>query len=201
VVQKVSTSPNTIEVSAAGHSATAPAAHPDLPYRQQFSWQIPAGGSGRFAAGPVMDRTASCAGSALSVTTQQLSTRSGDSRGLLVVYRNTAAVACTVSGYPGAAAVDLAQKTLADAERTATGGLGGLGSATAVPPIVTLPAGQSASAVIEWSVPAGSGASCVSAADLLSTPPNTTATTSLGVSGVICGLQVHPVVSGRSGKP
>jgi hypothetical protein len=201
VVNKLSTGQNTIEVSAAGHSATAPAAQPDLPYQQQFSWQVLPGGSGRFVAGPVLDRTAPCTGSALSVSTQQLSTPSGEGRGLLVVYRNTAAAACSLTGYPGAAAVDVAQKTLADAERTATGALGGLASATDGVPIVTLPPGQSASAVIEWSVPSGSGPSCVSAADLLSTPPNTTATGSLGVSGVICGLRVHPVVSGRSGKP
>ena len=61
---------------------------------------------------------------------------------------------CTLSGYPDVRAVDGSGKVLVAAAHTPTGILGGLAGGTTTPPTVTLNAGQTASALVEWAAAA-----------------------------------------------
>jgi Protein of unknown function (DUF4232) len=119
---------------------------------------------------------------------------------VLLLFTNDSAAACTLHGYPGAELVDPGGKLEPlDAVRKLTGYMGGA-QGLAAPPVVTLKAGQTVSAVLEWTdVPSSdSTASCYTGADSLeATPPNSkrTTTLSLGDSALVCGgFQVHPVL-------
>lgn len=119
---------------------------------------------------------------------------------VLLLFTNDSASPCTLHGYPGA---ELQDPTGAlpplDAVRRLTGFLGGAEGMTR-PPVVKLAAGQSVSAVLEWSdvSSSSSSADCYTGSDTLEvTPPNATRTTALnlGSSALVCGgFQVHPVL-------
>jgi hypothetical protein len=122
-------------------------------------------------------------------------------RGVVLVFTNTGARACRLVGYPGVAGLDAAGSQVAQARRTPSGYLGGLLSGGA-PPVVTLAAGQSASAMVEaLAFNAPDGSACTAFAGMLVTVPDDTVTTRLPWGNDGCGdLQVHPVVAGSTGR-
>lgn len=138
-----------------------------------------------------------CSGSQLHVTTAGTGAAAGH-LGMVLLFANTGSASCTLDGYPGAALSGSGGSTLLNAQRTVSGYLGGAQGVS----VVTVAAGASASALLEWSdVPAGNGCPGAGATALLVTPPNTTATTSLAPINEVCsGFQIHPVVSGTTGR-
>jgi hypothetical protein len=165
-----------------------------LRFSQDFTWD---NARSRFVAGPRVDTLLPCTGEQLTVTGSPLSSQS-DAAGVLLSYVNSGKDPCTLTGYPGAALVDGASQPLADAARTPAGFFGGLTSGEA--PRVVLYGSVTGSAVIEWTTAQHGDSQCHQDAELLSTPPGTTATASYGVQPMVCGLQVHPVVAGGTGK-
>ncbi len=125
-------------------------------------------------------------------------TRGGGGAGLshhstAVLFTNISTRACTLRGYPGADGLigsrhDVARRTL----------IGYLGGAKGVPRVV-LQRGGVASALVEGnSGCAGQGTPAYTG--LLVTAPAGHRTTRLAFTGAACGLQVHPIVSGRTGS-
>ncbi|WP_326560760.1 DUF4232 domain-containing protein [Micromonospora sp. NBC_01796] len=122
-------------------------------------------------------------------------------RAVILVFTNTGAGPCRTRGYPGVAGLDRDGNQVAQAERTRSGYLGGLGADTKAP-TVTLSPGQSASATVEATAfdPA-TGNGCTPYAGLLVTVPDDTASTQVPWTNDGCtGLEVHPVVPGTSGS-
>lgn len=122
---------------------------------------------------------------------------------LPLLFTNDGTATCTLSGYPGVAALDSSGAQVAQAQRTPQGYLGGLEGYSGGPlPVVSLAPGQTASAMVEGTDnPAGTATSCVTYAALLVTAPDTT--TSVRVDSALPGcsaLEVHPVVEGTSGR-
>ncbi len=144
--------------------------------------------------------TPNCSGSQLTVTSTGGNGGAGHI-GVVLLFTNSSTTTCLLSGYPGVAALDSSGHQAAQAVRTLGGYLGGLPS-SATPPVVTLAAGQVASAVVEGSdVPVGSATSCPTYPGLLVTPPNTTrSTTIIGSLPGCAPIEVHPVVAGKTGS-
>jgi hypothetical protein len=114
------------------------------------------------------------------------------------VFRNTGTSSCSLNGYPGVAGLDATGAQQDQAERTLAGYLGGIRSGRASR--VTLAPGATASATIEASA-AGTGPECPAYPRVLVTPPNETHAVRLDWPNDGCtGLQVHPVVTGRTGS-
>ena len=143
-----------------------------------------------------------CAFSELSVSAGQFGAAMGH-EGFAIEFRNAGAVACTLYGYPGVAALNSSGQQAAQAQRTPSGYLGGLPSGDTTPPLVTLSPGQVASALVEGTdVPTGTPPSpCPQYQALLVTPPTATQSVRLtqGVPGC-SAIAVHPVVPGTSGR-
>ena len=121
--------------------------------------------------------------------------------GQALKFTNVSAHTCTLHGYPGVAVVANGDgRTLVNATRALNGYIGDERQLSSAP-VVTLQAGQSAGAVVEWVGDAGEQCYPNGSGTLLVTPPNTTKSTSLrtmlvGTSGVCAGFEVHPVVPG-----
>jgi len=147
-------------------------------------------------------KVADCTFSQLSVSAGQAAAGVGHV-GVPLVLRNVGASTCTLTGYPGVAALDAQGNQAAQAQRTPGGYLGGLPAGTTVPIVVTLAPGQAASAMVEGTdVPTGTATSCPQYPALLVTPPNTTQ--SVRVTAALPGcspIEVHPVVPGVTGSP
>lgn len=125
---------------------------------------------------------APCAGADLSVTRTAWVGTAGHG-GFALLFRNDSTTACTLTGYPGVAALTATGRQAAQATRTLHGyQQGGLPPGVSMPPTVALAPGQSAAAGLEWIENAGPGqASCPVYPAILVTPPNTTASTRLRV--------------------
>ncbi len=121
--------------------------------------------------------------------------------GGVILFENTGTSACTLSGYPGVAALNSSGTQVQQARRTPSGYLGGMQTGSTTPPVVTLQVGGTASAFVEGTdVPVGTATSCPTYAGLLVTPPTATQSTRLTLSLPGCSpIQVHPVVSGTTG--
>jgi hypothetical protein len=119
----------------------------------------------------------------------------------VLVFTNTSAQPCAITGYPGVAGLDAVGAQQTQATRTLNGYSGGIPDGSALP-VVTLAPDQAASAVVEGTdVPVDDQAACPSYPALLVTPPNTTESTTVAVSLPGCSpLQVHPVVPGTRGS-
>ena len=140
-----------------------------------------------------------CSGAQLHVAEHAASAATGH-EGVVLLFRNTGSTPCTIYGFPGAAGLDNGKQVL-QAQRTPSGYLGGLRPGRSAP-VVTLAAGDTASAMLEGSdVPRGTQTSCPTLTALLVTPPNTTTSVHLDIAPPACGgLQVHPVVPGTTGR-
>jgi hypothetical protein len=122
--------------------------------------------------------------------------------GVVLRFRSTASVTCTLSGYPGATFVTAGGRDV-PARRTRNGYLGGLATASALVPVVRVAPGQTVSALLEGldSDAAHGGGPCPRYSHLLVTPPNETVTARMtSPLTTICQPEVHPVVPGTSGR-
>jgi Protein of unknown function (DUF4232) len=140
----------------------------------------------------------SCAFSQLAVTSTG---NSGMGHiGVVLLFKNTGTRTCTLAGYPGVAGLNSAGQQVVQAQRTLNGYMRALPPGES-PPVVTLAAGESASAFVEGTdVPRGNAA-CVTYPALLVTPPNTTQSLTIDASMPGCSpVQVHPVVPGTTGS-
>jgi Protein of unknown function (DUF4232) len=134
----------------------------------------------------------------------QLSTGAGDSGDgnfdMVLIFKNTSAESCTITGYAGAA-VDYDNGTALNAQRHMAAYLGG-DSADTTPPTVTLNPGASASDLLNWSAgPTSVECLGTGTAKMLVTPPGTTNTVTLSndIGGACENFSVTPVVPGTSG--
>ena len=123
---------------------------------------------------------------------------------LLLVFQNVSGHLCTLHGYPGASITAQDGTDLLDAKRTLSGYLGGaVGLKKA--PVISLAAGERASAVLEWSdVDSGSGCTPTNQANLVVTPPNFTQSSTLSIAKgteICSGFQIHPVLKGVVSEP
>lgn len=126
--------------------------------------------------------------------------------GLAIEFKNRGR-ACTITGYPGVDALSATGRRILSAKRTKAGYIGGVFSGPI--PTVHLATGDTASALVEWvnSGPLGLrlGLRCRHVDSLRITPPGavTPVVVSLPKSLktlTLCGVTVHPVVPGRSGR-
>lgn len=120
--------------------------------------------------------------------------------GYVLVFTNTGQIPCAMTGYPGLAILDSKDRQIIQASRTLTGYLGGVRGAK--PPAVGLPAGGTASALLEGLLfDPRTSRGCPAERALLSTPPNTTAPMKVTAVTRICGqVQIHPMVPGSTGR-
>jgi hypothetical protein len=120
--------------------------------------------------------------------------------GYLLVFTNTGQIACAMTGYPGVAILDSKDRQIIQASRTPNGYLGGLRGSK--PPAIGLPAGGTASALLEGLLfDPRTSRGCPTERALLSTPPNTTTPMKVAVLTRICGqVQIHPMVPGSAGS-
>jgi len=130
------------------------------------------------------------------------------SAGQTILFTNVGATTCSLSGYPGVAALDAGSNQVVQARRSLNGMLGGVDVGTAVP-VVALSPGQVASAEIEGGdSPTAPATSCPTYPAFLVTPPGETRSERItaGVAGAngpgFPGCQtisVNPVVPGSTG--
>jgi hypothetical protein len=131
--------------------------------------------------------------------------------GLAILFTNISQTTCTMSGYPGVAALDSQGNQVAQAQRELIGYIGGLQNNATSPPVVTLASGQSASAEVEGTDnPVGAATSCTNYPSFLVTPPGETHSVTIS-AGVVQGshipgfpgcspIIVNPMVPGPTGR-
>ncbi|MET8233274.1 DUF4232 domain-containing protein [Micromonospora sp. NPDC005298] len=159
----------------------------------------PAGTVGARPPGTSDSAPGRCTTANLTVTLGAPDSASGH-RGVAVVFRNSGSTTCRLTGYPGIDALGGDGRTLAHAERTPRGYLGGAARGSR-PATVTLRPDGVASALVEAQAFGADGASCTPYARLLVTPPDDVRSVRLGWDTDSCGdLEVHPVVPGATGR-
>lgn len=132
-----------------------------------------------------------------SVASRVLIAKTGRGDAVQLMYRNAGGVSCTMRGYPTVTAVRAPIKTTVTAPRATVGRFG----ASVPVRTVTLAAGASASALVEWSpTPGAASRSCLWVAFIVTTPPGSSVSTPVerGGLGRVCGMRVLPVVAGTS---
>ncbi|MGC8465996.1 MAG: DUF4232 domain-containing protein [Acidimicrobiales bacterium] len=142
-----------------------------------------------------------CASSQLTITDGRNGVGMGHSGGP-ILFRNHGSKTCFLKGYPGVEGLDASGNQVTQAVRTPLGYLGGLPTMKALPPVVILKPGDTASALVEGTdVPSGGSAQCPILYGLEVTAPNTHHSTKLqGAPGDCSVLQIHPVVPGTTGS-
>ena len=118
--------------------------------------------------------------------------------GTIIIFTNGSDHWCTLYGYPGVTGLDSNGRQVTHAVRTLNGYLGGL----YVVSTVHLAPGGRASALVEGTaVPTGTATTCPVYPRLLVTAPNQTRSYRLAARMPGCSLlQIHPVVSGTTGR-
>jgi Protein of unknown function (DUF4232) len=157
---------------------------------------------------PLAPTTSTTSGAVERCTFSQLSISLGQPgaglghEGAAILFTNAGTSECSLSGYPGVAALDSSGAQVQQAQRTPNGYLGGMETGSSTPPVVDLRAGAVASALVEGTdVPEGTATSCATYPALLVTPPTSSRSVKLTLSLPGCSpLQVHPVVSGTTGS-
>lgn len=122
--------------------------------------------------------------------------------GAPLLFRNTGSATCVLTGYPGVALVKPSGTGEVQVSRSPQGYLGGLASPSTAPPVVRVRPGQTISALLEGDDnPAHGSGVCPSYQALLVTAPNQTVTVRVARPFTFfCSPQIHPVVSGTSGR-
>ncbi len=120
---------------------------------------------------------------------------------VVLLFTNRSDATCSLTGYPGVAALNSQGSQADQAQREPNGYLGGLENSTTLP-LVVLTSGQTASALVEATDVGVSGQACPSYPALIVTPPGFTVSTKVSVGGFpgCSNLEVHPVVPGTSGQ-
>lgn len=142
-----------------------------------------------------------CQEQTLRITLAQASP-GADHHGYVLLFHNRGA-ACTLKGYPGVDGFSAQGHRLVSARRTKSGYLGGVAPGRPIP-LVHLPQGRTASAMLEWVDGPVPGLSCSAVRSLQITPPGAVSSvrrtpTSLR-SERLCDVQIHPVVPGTTGQ-
>lgn len=131
--------------------------------------------------------------------------------GQAILFTNTSQITCTMSGYPGVAALNTHGGQAVQAIRLLSGMVGGLQNNFTAVPVVTLTPGQVASAEIEGTDnPVGAATSCPNYPAFYITPPDDF-DTAFVYAGVVQGstnpgfpgcspISVNPVVPGTTGR-
>lgn len=144
-----------------------------------------------------------CTGSQLSLSTSQDSA-GGQFDYIVISFVNHGSAACTVEGYPGAAARGVTSSSyVINSTRQL---IGSVGDKYSSPAPITLAPGATASTILEWidkPTPGHPDADCLGsgAGSFGITAPNTTQTSSIPLSSDVCSaLLVHPLVPGSTGR-
>jgi hypothetical protein len=131
--------------------------------------------------------------------------------GQAILFTNVSQTPCTMSGYPGVAALNTHGGQAAEAIRLLSGMVGGLQNNATSAPVVTLAPGQIGSAEIEGSDnPVGAATSCVYYPAFYITPPDDF-DPAFVYAGVVQGsnisgfpgcspISVNPMVPGTTGR-
>lgn len=197
-----STSPTSTAPSPTSSTSAARPSAPASPSGSASSSSAPGTATSRpsesATAATAATAPAPCANGDLATATGRASAGMGHV-GVVLVFTNTSAHACTLFGYPGVAALDAAGRQVSQAVRTRSGYLGG---GYALRQVQLAPGGK-ASTVVEGSdVPSGDATSCPTYPKLLVTAPGLTRSTPVSTRMPGCSpLQVHPVVPGSTGRP
>ena len=121
--------------------------------------------------------------------------------GLAIEFKNRGS-ACTITGYPGVDDLSATGRRILSAEPTKSGYIGGVFSGPI--PTVHLAKGKTASALVEWVNGGPVGIPCPHVHSLRITPPGAVSSVIMSPKSLktetFCGVQVHPVVPGRSGR-
>lgn len=180
-----------------------PASSPPAPTRAASATpsQAPSAAPSSGSASPVPSpATGLCAGTDLAVSLGGTSAGAGH-RGLAILFRNTGPARCYLRGYPRVVALDAAGRQVARAAQSPRGYLGGLAAGRSIPRVTLAPGGTASAMVEGLAFNGASGRACAAYRGLLVTPPGGTRPTRLTLTGDLCsGLQVHPFVSGRTGR-
>ena len=141
-----------------------------------------------------------CQANALGISLTDLGAASFRSA-LAIEFKNRGS-ACTLTGYPGVDALSATGQRIISAKRTKSGYLGGVFSGPI--PTVRLAKGTTASAMVEWVDGGPLGMPCPRVHSLRITPPGAVSSVVLSPTFLkiqtFCGVQVHPVVPGRTGR-
>jgi hypothetical protein len=137
-----------------------------------------------------------CGNAALAVTAGRSQGATGHGN-FVLRFRNITGRACTLRGYPGLDAVGRRGRVLEHAKRTRHGFTGGTRHGVRT---VLLAPRRFASADVEWRNVGRNGRDCTFSALVYATPAGTRHTVHLNKQVSLCGLQVHPTVSGKSGN-
>jgi hypothetical protein len=129
-----------------------------------------------------------------------LPSRGGDGAGMVLTFTLQGGQPCTLSGYPDVRAVDSSGNLLVTAAHTPNDGLGGLASGRTTPPTITLTAGQTASALVDWTIAGYTPTSTCHRNGRIALRFGATGATYLPALDQLCDLQVHPIVSGDTGS-
>jgi hypothetical protein len=163
---------------------------------------VAAGGQTAGAVHPAAKKSGAgrCQANALGISLTDLGAYSFHT-GLAIEFKNRGS-ACTMTGYPGVDAVSATGRRILSAKRTKSGYIGGVFSGPI--PKVHLAKGKTASALVEWVDGGPLGVPCPHAHSLRITPPGAVSSVILSPKSLqtetLCGVQVHPVVPGRSGR-
>jgi Domain of unknown function (DUF4232) len=153
------------------------------------------------AAGPVAHAAgvAHCTDSQLKVREGRLNGGAGHI-GFPIHFKNHSSTTCSLRGYPGAAGLNKHGKQVVQAKRTRRGMVGGLKPHHPIPTVVLHP-GQVASAVVEGSDVPFKNHKCRTLHGMLITPPNDYTAVHIKQAPPDCsGIEVHPVIKGKSGS-
>jgi Protein of unknown function (DUF4232) len=185
--------------TAAGPTIISPAPQIVLPSGPASSSPASPAAPTTGAAARVVGAGGACTGDQIRQSTQSLGAALGH-RGDVLVFTNTSASTCTMSGYPGAT-VSYSNGGHWDAARVLFGYMGGAQGETA-PPTVTLAPGAAASSVLMWTAVDDTSAACQNSnyTELLTTTPNTQSTVTYQGTFSCENLQVTPVVPGTTGQ-
>jgi hypothetical protein len=136
-----------------------------------------------------------CGDAALAVTATRSQGATGHSN-FVLEFQNISGVRCTLRGYPGLDAIGKRGHLLKHAKRTLNGFTGG---AHHIRTVLVRP-GRFASADVEWMNFGPHGTTCKVSLSVNATPANTGYTVHLAKQVMLCALQVHPTVAGKSGN-
>jgi hypothetical protein len=116
-------------------------------------------------------------------------------QGVVLLFHNHSAVACTMSGYAKVVGIDSHAHPAGTAANTLTGMIGGCYCAT--PPTLYLSPGVTVSSVVEGNI--GGPGPCTAFVTMVITPPGLSSSTVIYTGVPSCGFVTHPVVTGHSG--
>jgi Tol biopolymer transport system component len=121
--------------------------------------------------------------------------------GMPILFRNVTVIPCGLSSYPSVGLLGASGRRVATAKDTPSGYLGGLASGTTSPPVIDLPPGQTASALVEALDSNSSGAACPTYPTVLVSLPASAQAVAVEHAFNGCSdLQVHPFIRGRTGS-